>query len=399
MTSADQITWTIKAYRCVNEGTMTPDTTSGRLPLVAGATSINIGGLAFAIDQQDHITSGKTTGTLNIYAYDRDGITLDGVVYKLVSGTVNLDTDTVTIVLDKALAADIKVIANVVANYEAKDANNNKILTAPSVDAQLDYAAVTAYGIRAQYTASIDAITQMQNELGVDMRAAFVAVVIAKLMFEQSCRLLSDAKARAVGSGLIRELDLTRGSDMTAAFNNTSSIAAEIVPAVEETKRRICEDTAHMPSGFDIFVTGSLSTLMRSLADDTNFVPSGLTLGTPNNMVRLGSRGSDNYYYIPHTAGVLDEGEVTINVGGTPTAVQFAEALVCARNEMAAKSMFVGHIAVPVVTEDVRAQMFEQGVTFYTRQAADLNKHKRFGRQSFVLRVLNLPKSLTTEVA
>lgn len=327
MTSADQITWTIKAYRCVNEGTMTPDTASGRLPLVAGATSINIGGLAFAIDQQDHITSGKTTGTLNIYAYDRDGITLDGVVYKLVSGTVNLDTDTVTIVLDKALAADIKVIANVVANYEAKDANNNKILTAPSVDAQLDYAAVTAYGIRAQYTASIDAITQMQNELGVDMRAAFVAVVIAKLMFEQSCRLLSDAKARAVGSGLIRELDLTRGSDMTAAFNNTSSIAAEIVPAVEETKRRICEDTAHMPSGFDIYVTGSLSTLMRSLADDTNFVPSGLTLGTPNNMVRLGSRGSDNYYYIPHTAGVLDEGEVTIDVGGTPTAVQFAEAL------------------------------------------------------------------------
>lgn len=291
------------------------------------------------------------------------------------------------------------MIANVVANYEAKDANNNKILTAPSVDAQLDYAAVTAYGIRAQYTASIDAITQMQNELGVDMRAAFVAVVIAKLMFEQSCRLLSDAKARAVGSGLIRELDLTRGSDMTAAFNNTSSIAAEIVPAVEETKRRICEDTAHMPSGFDIYVTGSLSTLMRSLADDTNFVPSGLTLGTPNNMVRLGSRGSDNYYYIPHTAGVLDEGEVTINVGGTPTAVQFAEALVCARNEMAAKSMFVGHIAVPVVTEDVRAQMFEQGVTFYTRQAAELNKHKRFGRQSFVLRVLNLPKSLTTEVA
>ena len=399
MTSADQITWTIKAYRCVNEGTMTPDTASGRLPLVAGATSINIGGLAFAIDQQDHITSGKTTGTLNIYAYDRDGITLDGDVYKLVSGTVNLDTDTVTIVLDKALAADIKVIANVVANYEAKDANNNKILTAPSVDAQLDYAAVTAYGIRAQYTASIDAITQMQNELGVDMRAAFVAVVIAKLMFEQSCRLLSDAKARAVGSGLIRELDLTRGSDMTAAFNNTSSIAAEIVPAVEETKRRICEDTAHMPSGFDIYVTGSLSTLMRSLADDTNFVPSGLTLGTPNNMVRLGSRGSDNYYYIPHTAGVLDEGVVTIDVGGTPTAVQFAEALVCARNEMAAKSMFVGHIAVPVVTEDVRAQMFEQGVTFYTRQAAELNKHKRFGRQSFVLRVLNLPKSLTTEVA
>lgn len=398
MTSADQTTFTVKAYRCVNEGTLTPDTTSGRLPLVAGATSINVGGLAFAQDQQDHMSSGATTGEIGVYAYDRDGITLDGVVYKFVSGSVNLSTDTVTVTLDKALPAGVKVIANVVANYEAKDAQNDKILTAPSVDAQLDYAAVTAYAIRAQYTASIDAITQMQNELGVDMRAAFVAVVIAKLMFEQSCRLLADAKNRAVGTGLIRELDLTRGSDMTVAFNKTADIAAEIVPAIEEMKRRMCEDTAHMPSGYDIYVTGSLSTMMRTLADDTNFVPSGLTLGTPNNMVRLGSRGSDNFYYIPPTAEVLAEGEITIDVGGTPTAIQFAEALICARNEMAAKSMFIGHVAVPVVTEDVRAEMFEQGVTFYTRQAAELNKHKRFGRQGAVLRVLNLPKSLTNEV-
>ena len=398
MTSADQKTFTVKAYRGVHDGTLTPDTAAGRLPLVAGATSINVGGLALAGDEQSHLTSGTSTGEINIYAFDREGIELDGVIYKLVSGVVNLDTDTVSITLDKALPADFKVIANVIANYEAKDAQNNPILTAPSVDAQIDYASVTAYAIRAKYTASIDALTQMQNELGVDMRAAFVAVVIAKLMFEQTCRLLSDAKKRAIGTGLVRELDLSRGSNMTAAFNKTADIAGEIIPAVEEMKRRMCQDIAHTPSGFDIYVTGSFSTLMRSLADDTNFVPSGLTLGTPNSMVRLGSRGSDNYYYLPPTTGVLDEGEITINANGVPTVSTFSELLMAARNEMAAKSMFVGHVAVPVVTEDVRAQMFESGVTFYTRQAAELNKHKRFGRQAAVLRVFNLPKSLTNAV-
>lgn len=398
MASADQKTFTVKAYRAVFEGTLKPDPDTGRLPLVAGATSINVGGMALAGDEQAHLTSGTITGENNIYAFDREGIELNGVIYKLVTGVVNLDNDTVSITLDKALPADIKVIANVVANYEAKDAQNNPILTAPSVDAQLDYASVTAYAIRAKYTATIDALTQMQNELGVDMRAAFVAVVIAKLMFEQTCRLLSDAKKRAIGTGLVRELDLSRGSSMTAAFNKTADMAGEIIPAIEDMKRRMCQDIAHTPSGFDVYVTGSFSTLMRSLADDTNFVPSGLTLGTPNNMVRLGSRGTDNYYYLPPTTDVLDEGEVNVSTGGNTIAVTFSEVLLIARNEMAAKAMFVGHIAVPVVTEDVRAVMFESGVTFYTRQAAELNKHKRFGRQAAVLRVFNLPKSLTNAV-
>ncbi|MDR6630395.1 hypothetical protein J2X86_002450 [Acinetobacter lwoffii] len=398
LTSADQTTFTVKAHRCVEPGTLTPDATSGRLPLVAGATTINVGGLAFAGDEQTHATSGSTTGKLSVLAFDQDGVTLNGVAYKLISGYVDLDKDEVSITLDKALPADVKVIANVVANYEAKDANSNFILVPPGVEAKIEYQSVTARAIRAIYTASIDAITQMQNELGVDMRAAFVAVVIAKLMFEQNCRLLAEAKDRAVGIGSVRELDLSRGSSMTVAFNKTSDIASEIIPAVEEQKRRMIEDTAHAPSGFDVYVTGSLSTLMRSLADDTNFVPSGITLGAPNSMVRLGSRGTDNYYYLPSNAGVLDEGEDIIDVGGVDTVVTFAEMMMIARNEVAAKSMFLGHVAVPVVTGDVQAVAFEQGVTFYTRQAAELNKNKRFGRQSSVLRILNLPKSMTTAV-
>lgn len=394
METADNKSFSIKAYRCVQAGTMKPDDTSGRLPLVIGASLITIAGIPLANDEQSYRTSGATTGEMSLYALNSEGITVDGEVYKFTAGKINLETDTITFTLDKALPADIKVVAHVVANYEAKDENNKSILTTPSVDAKLEYDAVTAYGIRAIYTATIDALTQMQNELGVDMRAAFIAVVISKLMLEQNVRLLQTARDRAIGEGSVRGVDLLRGSSMTQAFNRTAEIAGELIPAVEETKRRIISKSNHTPSGFDIYVTGSLGTLARTLADDTNFIPSGLTLGAPNSITRLGSRGTDNYYYIPEEAEVLDFGEMDLS----GTAVQYSEMLIIARNDVAAKSVFVGHIAVPVVTNDVRSHEFEQGVTFYTRQAAQMNRNKRFGGQVAVLKIMNLPASLTQEV-
>ena len=394
MTTADDKTFTVKAFRCVEPGTYTPDVNSGRLPLVAGANLVTIAGIPVASDEHNHGIGGITSGEVPIQGLSLNGFEYEGVVYKILSGTTNLDTDTVTITLDKALPADTKVLAHVVANYEAKDNNNAPILSAPSVDAKLDYSSVTAYGIRAIYTATIDALTQMQNELNIDMRSAFVAVVIAKLMLEQNVRLLGQAKDRAYGQGTIRAVDLNRGSDMTQAFNTTASIASELVPAIEEMKRRVITKSAHAPSGFDIYVTGSVSTLVKTLADDTNFIPTGLTLGAPNNIVRIGSRGSDNYYYLPSDLEILEEGEKQV----AGQSVAYSEMLITARNAEPAKSVFVGHIAVPVVTDDVRAVAFESGVQFYTRQACEMNRNTRFGSQVAVLQVLNVPKSLTQEV-
>lgn len=394
MTSADQKAYEVRAYRCSDKETLVPDANSGRLPIVGDATLITVGGIPVAEGEQSHNMSGKNSGTIPLRLINLDGFKYKGIVYKMVSGTVNLDTDTVTLTLDKELPVDTKVVAHLTANYEAKDNNNQSILQAPSVDAQLEYTSVSAKGIRSIYTAEIDALTQMQNELGVDMRSAFVAVVIAKLMLEQNTRVLGEARERAIGQGSHRSVDLTRGSDMTQAFNNTSAIASEILPAFEDTKRRIIEESSFTPAGFDAYVSGPLGTLMKVLADDTNFIPTGLTLGAPNNIVRIGSRGADNFYYLPSSLGVLKDGEV--DVGGVKTA--FAEMLVVARSPEAAKSVFVGHIAVPVITNDVRANAFQQGVEFYTRQACEMNKNARFGGQVALLKVMNLPKSLTTAV-
>lgn len=394
--NADRTVFTVKAFRCVDDAkTLKPDVNSGRLPLVAGATCITVSGIPFANDEQSHNTSGAVSGTLPMYAVSRDPLVIEGVSLSLLNGTVNLDSDTITITFNNPVPADVQVIANVVANYEAKDSQNKPILSAPSVDAKLEYSSVTAYAIRSIYVATIDAITQMQNELGVDMRSAFVAVVISKLMLEQNCRLLNQAKGRAIGQGSVRALDLSRGSEMTQAFNNTSAIASEIIPALEDSKRRIIANSAHMPIGFDVYVTGTLSTLMKSLADDTNFIPTGLTIGTPNNIVRIGSRGSDNFYYLPEDMGVLTESNDAFDPEDPSATATASEMLIVARNGEPAKAVFVGHIAVPVLTDDVRATAFESGVQFYTRQACEMNKNNRFGGQVFVLKIFNLPASLT----
>ncbi|MCU4320678.1 hypothetical protein [Acinetobacter bereziniae] len=389
---ADRKVFTVKTARCVlDKKTLEVDAQSGDLPIVAGATTIMVGGMPFANDEQNHNTSGAISGDLQLLSLSQNGVTLAGESYKLVQGKVTLGkTGEITVTFDKAIPDDVAVIANVVADYEARDASNNYILSAPSVDAKLEYSSVTAYAIRSIYTATIDALTQMQNELGVDMRSAFIALVISKLMLEQNCRLLRQARDRAIGQGSQRGVDLTRGSDMTQAFNTTASIASEIIPALEEAKRRMIGKSSHAPVGFDVYVTGTLSTLMKTLADDTNFIPTGLTMGLPNSIVRIGSRGSDNFYYVPEEAEVLTE----VNSSGKIA----SEMLIVARNAEPAKSVFVGHIAVPVITDDVLANAFERGVQFYTRQASEMNKNSRFGGQVFILKVLNLPASLTSPI-
>lgn len=363
-----------------------------RLPIIVGASRIYLNGVHIGNDAG---VRGKTQDITNFFPVDHAAVKINGESYKLKSGTHTASNDSITVEFDKALPADAEVTIQVVADYQRKDSNGSVILQAPNADIDLDYAEVHAYPVRAVYHATIEALTQMQNELGVDMRSAFVAIVIAKLMLEQNVRLLKEIAGRAKGLGFKRKCDLTRGSEMTQAFNSTTMIGAEIFPAVEDCKRRIIERTGHKPDGFDIYCTGSLSTLMKVLANDTNFVPSSLTFGLPTEITRIGSKGQDNYYYVPEGAGIVVEGEVTINNETS----QFGELLVIGRNAVPAKSVFVGHTAVPVITKDVTSEDFVQGVWYMSRSAAQVNEIARYADQVEILHVMNLPAALTVAMS
>lgn len=386
LATADNKTFTLTTKRIV-DANLAPQG-NDRLPAMIGASRVYLNGVYVGNDQHPQ---GKTPDVSNFYPAEGVEVAIEGNKYKLKSGTHNSANDTFSIEFDKALPADAVVTIQVVADYQRKDGNGNVVLPAPNADIDLDYASVHAYPIRAVYHATIEALTQMQNELGVDMRSAFIAIVIAKLMLEQNVRLLKEISGRAKGLGYSRKCDLSRGSDMTQSFNSTAMIGAEIFPAVEDCKRRIITRTTHKPDGYDIYCTGSLSTLMKVLADDTNFVPSSLTFGIPTEITRIGSKGQDNYYYVPESAGVVAEGEINVN----GTAVQYGEMLIIGRNSVAAKAVFVGHTAVPVITKDVTSEDFVQGVYYTSRGAAQVNEIARYADQVEILNVMNLPASLT----
>lgn len=391
---AERKVWTVTARQKVNGASLVPDANSPVLPILAGATSIDVGGVHIAEDLATHANSSNKNQTIALQPVVTNfkiGATTD---INMLSGSSVTNTGVITVTFDKAIPADVDVFANVIGDYEARDNNGETILKAPGSDIDLDYARLSAYPIRALYKVTVEALSQMQNELGVDHRAAFIAIVTSKLMLEQSVRLLRSAVKRAKGTGQLRRVDIQRGSDQTVAFNNTSSIAAELIPAIEDVKRRIIAKTQAQPTGFDIYVTGSLSILVKSLADDTNFIPTATPVGLPNALLRLGSRGSDNYYFIPEEAKVLSE--VPVEIGGKE--VLRSESLVIPRHDQAAKSQFIGHIAQPIATADYQAEEFVKGVQVYGRQAAQMNNNERFGYQTWLIYVDNLPKTLSEAV-
>lgn len=390
-TSTDNITWTATVKRRSDKTTLL-GVGDALLPILYGLTDYSINGQLFAEDGATQTTASALSGVQQISPTVRDFKvgTVTGV--NLTSGTVNVETSVVTLVFNKAIPADSRIIGNFIGNFEATDASGNDQLVPPSTNINITYEAISAGPIRSKLAVTLEALSQMQNELGLDPRAAFVAVFTAKLMLEQNIRLLTEAYERALGSSKILVVDLSRGTDMTQAFNNTSAYASEVLPAIEEAKRNIIADVQAQPVGFDIYVTGKMSTLVKTLADDTNFIPTAVPHGLPNQLIRLGSRGSDHFYYIPPTASVLSEKEVTIN----NKAVMESDTLIVPRHDQAAKSPFIGHIAVPITTQDLTSEAFKKGVTVFGRMACKLNPNERFGNQVWVLKVRNLPASVAT---
>lgn len=384
-TSADQLTYSTTAHVHYQADGKTADTASALLPIVGGRVVVLVNGIEVANDS--HQSHGKFVGNSTIIALDDHGYKIAGTAVKMTTGVANLTTSEVTVTFATALPADAKVSFAVVADYEAKDSNNKPRLLAPSVDIELIKRSVRAVGIRAIYRATIDAITQMQNELGLDQRGAVVAVVANKYQLEQNIRLLKSAKRRAVGFGRVFTADISRGSTggLTAAFNSTADQSAELIVTIDAAKLAINDATNNAPSGFDVFVSGKLAILMMNLRNDTGFNRTGATIGAPDQITRIGSfPDGTNVYHVPPSSKLLTESG------------NAAQLLVIARNSEAAKSIFVGFVAVPVVTSAALGTDFEQGVAIYTRQAATLNPIERFADQAAVVEVINLPVSIAS---
>lgn len=401
MTSADQLAFTVSPKVSYLNDTQNPDPAAAALPFVKGGVGILVNGVLVATDK---LSASSNSQTASLIKVPNLSLSVGGVVVDIANGTVNYANNTVSLSFVNALPAGTVVSATMFADYE-REVNGQYVLQEPSLDIVTEKGDLSAYSIRSSYTATIEAITQMQAELGVDVRASLIALVSGKLQLEQNMRLLNRAKRIAIANGLTFEADISRGSDMTAAFNNTRDQAVELIPTIKTAILGINSVSMHAASGYDLFVSGKMAVLFDTLPDDTRYVPTNAAVGSTNQIIRIGTlQGSINVYSVPETKNfkLFESGVMNVTIPNDPVdpaddetvQVAFAEMLLVARNAEAAKSIFVGHTPCPVIAREYLGEKFKSGVTYFARQSADVNPIGLYANQAAVIRATNLPKSI-----
>mgnify|MGYP001554673064 CR=1 FL=1 len=407
MDTADNKAFSVSPTVSYLNNTREPDSAATSLPFIKGGVSILVNGVLVAMDKSTASSASSTSTLVQVH-----NLTLKvGNVDVQLSGvaSVNYATNQIDINFLNALPADVEVTATVFADYERETANGQPAIQEPSLNIVTEKGDLNAYAIRSSYTATVDAITQMQAELGVDVRASLIALVSGKLTLEQNMRLLSRAKRIATANGLVYEADISRGNDMTSAFNNTRDQAIELVPTIKMAVMGINTASCNAATGYDIYVSGNMAVLFDTLPDDTRYVPTNAAVGANNQIVRIGTlQGSINVYSVPETKDfkLFESGFMDIVIPHDPAdpaddetiQVSFAEMLLIARNSEAAKSIFVGHTPCPVIAREYLGEKFKTGVTYFARQCAEVNPIDMYTKQAAVIRVINLPKSVQGKV-
>ncbi|MCK4087711.1 hypothetical protein HCY58_11705 [Acinetobacter radioresistens] len=357
-----------------------PDPNQPVLPFIGGRVRVMVNGVEVGHDATtDH---AKFSGLSTIIGLNDHGLVLDGVKVKLQSGEADLDKGEITVTFAEELPAGTEVSVNLIADFERKN-GKAPVLDAPGVDMVLKARSLHAYSIRALYRATDDAISQAQNELGLDPRGAFTAIVASKQLLESNIRLLRRGKRRAKGFKRVLVADLGRGVTDAAAFNNTSDLARELTVTISAAKLDINKLLDVVPSGHDIYIGDTMAVLFDQLADDTHYKKAGVSVGAPNQITRIGSfPGGTNVYHVPTSANLLDEHD------------DAAEIMVIGRSTIPVRNAFTGFVARPLTIRESNTVDFEQGVTAQTRVAAELNPLERFADQIVVIEVVNLPASL-----
>lgn len=350
------------------------------LAFMGGRVRVYVNGVEVANDAT--VNHAKFDGVSSMIPVPKHNLVLDDVEVKVMSGEANLTTNTVEVVFANELPADAEVTINLIADYERKS-NGVPVLAVPSVDIDLIARRIFSYPMRAIYRASRDSVNQMQRELGVDIFGAITAVVAGKYMLEQNVRLLSQLKRRAKGFGRVLTADLSRGANDTAIFNNTAEQARELLVTVSSGKVLINSLLDVVPSGHDIYVSDKMAVVFDNLSDDTHYKKVSSSVGSPNQITRIGSiDGNINVYHVPKASKLLvEDGNA-------------AEIMLIGRSGEAVRNPFVGFVCMPMTVRESNVVDFEQGVTIQANQASELNPLERFADQCVVIEVTNLPVSV-----
>ncbi|WP_372557368.1 hypothetical protein [Acinetobacter pittii] len=168
----------------------TPDAKASLLPFIAGNVSIKINGKEVAHTRNR--SKSKFSGKISAIA-EKD-VVVNGVEYRVVGSEIDISASKISVTLNEALPVGAKIEVHLVADFDARDGNDNYLLTPVGVDFEPEYETLIASPIMARVTASTLLQSQLTNELKLGFLGQALAIVQGKIFLEQTVRLLGEAK-------------------------------------------------------------------------------------------------------------------------------------------------------------------------------------------------------------
>lgn len=268
-------------------------------------------------------------------------------------------------------------------DYERK-ANGVQILTEPSIDMEFGHRSIYAFPNRSRSVATIDAITQLMNELGLSWFGAVQTIAMQKQYFEQTGRLLRTAINMCLANqdpetGRVVTFNFTKGG---VSPTNIADAFANINITLGMARTRLSTAINLAVGGYDLYVSDRGQAFFSGLSGE-NYDPTGESAGDQTSIYRIGKLKTSgaNVYYVPKSMGVFNE------TGASTT----AHALLVPRAISPAQAPFVGMVAVPPMVMTSNGNAYEKDVAIYSRTAAETNPIPRFANQFMLIEMINLP--------
>ena len=340
-------------------------------------------GIEIANDKhRDHPTNGGRSVLQPL-----DPVEIGTDTYIVASAVADLDTHTVDVNFDTTNGVDPdddEVSIELVFDYERKDSNGNNILREPSVDMEFLHRSIYAAPHRSRSTATIDAITQLSNELGINWYGAAQTIAMQRYYFEQTGRLL-----RTAFNMCLSDQNPQTGRVVTFDFNKTGVSPTNLADAFSNVnitlglaRTRLSRAINTAIAGYDLYVSDRGAAFFSGMGGQ-NYESTGVPFGDQYSVYRIGrlKNNGANVYYVPSSMGVFDE----------ETDTTTAHALLVPRAITPAQAPFVGFNAVPPMVLTSNANAFEKDVAIYSRMAGEVNPLPRYRNQCMLIEMINLP--------
>ncbi|MBE2171028.1 hypothetical protein IIQ44_03805 [Acinetobacter oleivorans] len=355
----------------------TPDANAKLLPFLAGNVSIKINGKEVAHTRNR--TKSKLTGKISAIA-EKD-IVINGVEYRVVGSEIDITASKISVTLNQALPAGAKVEVYLVADFDARDGNNNYLMIPVGVDFEPEYENLVASPIMAQVTLSTLLQSQVNNELKLGFLGQALAIVQGKIFLEQTVRLLGEAKDLAEYSKREVTFDASRGvtGKLAAAFNTTADLFGEVNKFISAAKLDINQRTGGSTVAYDLYVGDSGAVFFNQLSSDKMPTKTGYTAGY-GQIVRIGTLADGtNVYHAPSAQELVAEADTAFDM------------LLIGRGNEPIRAPFVGFIQTPLSVIETRPDARESVLTLIGSQAAEMNPFERYADQGYVIHCINMP--------